>query len=252
MRSRRQSAPRHTDEKGKELANLEKRIKFSENPTAQKTLWGSVIALLCLAAIIVGIVAAGTDGDDTLLEPDDPTVNGDVGGDSTSDGGTGDGNTEPPATKPEKVTYIAPMAGAVVKTHSLTVPVFSETLEAWRIHTGIDISCEEGASVFAAADGVVTRVYNDPMLGTTVELRHADGMLTRYSNLASDGLVSVGTEVEKGAEIAKVGDSAISELADEAHLHFDMIAGETKVDPLDYIDAESQRVSLGIEIDEAA
>lgn len=229
------------------MANLEKRIKFSENPTAQKTLWGSVIALLCLAAIIVGIVAAGTGGDDTVLEPDDPTVNG-----GTGDDGTDGGDTEPPAPKPEKVTYIAPVTGAVVKNHSLTVPVFSETLEAWRIHTGIDVSCEEGSPVFAAAEGVVTRVYNDPMLGTTVELKHSDGMITRYSNLASEGLVSVGTEVDKGAEIARVGDSAISELADEAHLHFDMISGETKVDPLDYIDAESKRVSLGIDTDEAA
>lgn len=247
------SSARSTDEKGKEMANLENRIKFSENPTAQKTLWGSIIALLCLAAIIVGIIAAGTGGDETLLEPDDPTVNGDVNGDGAGDGdGTGDGTPTEPDQKPEKVTYIAPVAGVVVKTHSLTVPVFSETLEAWRIHTGIDISCEEGTPVFAAADGEVTRVYNDAMLGTTVELRHADGVITRYSNLSSEGLVSVGTEVVKGAEIAKVGDSAISELADESHLHFDMIAGETKVDPLDYIDAESKKASLGIETDEAA
>jgi len=231
---------------------LEKRIKFSENPTAQKTLWGSVIALLCLAAIIVGIIAAGTS-DDTLLEPNDPTVNGDVGGDGAGDGdGSGDSTPEEPAPKPEKVTYIAPVAGAVVKNHSLTVPVFSETLEAWRIHTGIDISCEEGAPVFAAADGEVTRVYNDPMLGTTVEIRHADGMLTRYSNLSGEGLVSVGTEVESGAEIARVGDSAISELADETHLHFDMISGETKVDPLEYLTEESKKASLGIETEEAA
>ena len=231
---------------------MENKIKFSENPTAQKTLWGSVIALLCLAAIIVGIVAAST-GDDPTLEPDDPTLNGDVNGDGSGDeNGSGDGTQQEPDTKPEKVTYIAPVAGEVVKHHSLTVPVFSETLEAWRIHTGLDISCEEGTPVFAAADGEVTRVYNDAMLGTTVELRHADGMITRYSNLSGEGLVSVGTEVEKGAEIARVGDSAISELADESHLHFDMISGETKVDPLDYIDAESQRVSLGIETGEAA
>lgn len=231
---------------------MENRIKFSENPTAQKTLWGSVIALLCLAAIIVGIIAASS-GDETVMEPDDPTVNGDVnGGGAGDEGGNGDGVTPDPEPEKEKVTYIAPVAGVVVKNHSLTIPVFSETLEAWRIHTGIDISCEMGASVFAAADGEVTRVYNDPMLGTTVELKHADGMITRYSNLSSEGLVSVGTEVEQGAQIAKVGDSSISELADEAHLHFDMISGETKVDPLEYIGEEAKESSLGIKADEVA
>lgn len=230
---------------------MEKRIKFSENPTAQKTLWGSVIALLCLAAIIVGIIAAGSSGDETILEPDDPTVNGDVNG-GGSGNEDGEGDTPEPAPDKEKVSYIAPVAGVVVKNHSLTIPVFSETLEAWRIHTGIDISCEMGSSVFAAADGEVTRVYNDPMLGTTVELKHADGIITRYSNLSGEGLVSVGTVVEQGAEIAKVGDSAISELADETHLHFDMISGETKVDPLDYIGEEAKESSLGIKTEETA
>ena len=229
---------------------MEKRIKFSDNPTLQKTVWGSLIALLCLAAIIVGIVATRNGSDDTLLEPDDPTVNED-GGDINDDGDE-NGDSKPNTPDSDKVTYIAPVSGEVVKTHSLTVPVFSETLEAWRIHTGIDISCETGSSVFAAADGEVTRVYNDPMLGTTVEIKHKDGMLTRYSNLSGEGLVSIGTEVEKGAEIAKVGDSSISELADESHLHFDMISGETKVNPLDYIDSESKRVSLGISTEEAA
>ena len=229
---------------------MEKRIKFSENPTLQKTVWGSLIALLCLAAIIVGIVATRNSSNDTLLEPDDPTVNE---GNSENNGENDEtGDSKPNDTESDKVTYMAPVAGEVVKTHSLTIPVFSETLEAWRIHTGIDISCEMGSSVFAAADGEVTRVYNDPLLGTTVELKHKDGMITRYSNLSGEGLVSIGTEVEKGAEIAKVGDSSISELADESHLHFDMISGETKVNPLDYIDSESKRVSLGISAEEAA
>ena len=231
---------------------MEKRIKFSENPTAQKTLWGSVIGLLCLAAIIVGIIAASGNTNDTLTEPDDPTINGDVNGDENQNGGE-DGEQSPAEKDPvKKTTYIAPVAGVVVKNHSLTIPVFSETLEAWRVHTGIDISCEEGAEVFAAADGEVTRVYNDPMLGTTVEIKHADGMTTRYSNLSSESLVSVGVEVMQGAAIGRVGDSAISELADETHLHFDMISSETKVDPLDYISEDSKKASLGIETEEAA
>lgn len=227
---------------------LEKRIKFSENPTAQKTLYGALIGLLCLAAIIVGIIAASSAKDDTLHNTDEEPPVTDGTGDGTDDGG----NDETPAPAPQKVTYMAPAAGSVTKGHSLSIPVFSETLEAWRIHTGIDISTEDGAPVFAAADGEVTKVYSDPMLGTTVEITHADGMVTKYSNLSGDGLVSVGTVVDKGTQIAKVGDSAISELADEAHLHFDMLLDGVKVNPLDYIEEESQKSSLGIEIEEAA
>ena len=176
---------------------MEKKFKFSDNPSVAKALYGGVIALLCVSAIIVGIVAANNRKKEAVKEPDNSNI-GDNGENQGGNGGENEGEGENKGDKPadnEKLSFISPVAGRVMKEHSLTIPVFSETLEAWRIHTGIDISCEEGASVFAAADGVVTRVYNDPMLGTTVELKHQDGMLTRYSNLSSESLVSVGVEV---------------------------------------------------------
>ena len=37
---------------------MEKKIKFSDNPTVAKTVYGAIIALLCITAIIIGIVAA--------------------------------------------------------------------------------------------------------------------------------------------------------------------------------------------------
>jgi hypothetical protein len=90
------------------------------------------------------------------------------------------------------------------------------------------------------------------MLGNTVEITHANGTVSRYSNLASTNLPVIGTEVESGAKIGCVGDSAISELADEAHLHFEMLVNNTSVNPLDYISEEAKRVSLGITEEEAA
>ena len=223
---------------------MEKKIKFSENPTAQKTLYGAIIGLLCLAAIIIGIVAASGSSNDVILDPDDSEVNGGI-----EDGGNeneGEGEGEAPAPENERLSFIAPAAGTVMKGHSTDIPVFSETLEAWRVHTGIDIATEEGAPVFAAEEGEVTRIYNDPMLGATVEISHRDGMVTRYSNLNAETSLTVGLTVEKGAEIGKVGDSAISELADEPHLHFEMLSEGVKVDPLAYIGEEAQKSSLGI------
>ena len=133
-----------------------------------------------------------------------------------------------------------------MKLHSTDVPVFSTTLEEWRIHTGIDVSVTEGADVFAAAAGNVSRVYSDPLLGKTVEITHKDGSKSLYSNLSADGLVSVGKDVTSGEKIGVVGDSAISEIADEAHLHFEILVNGASVDPLDYLTEESKQVSLGI------
>lgn len=227
---------------------MEKKFKFTDNPNVAKTVYGIVIALLCITAIIVGIIAANNRkrpvGDDQLP----PVI--DEGGNNNQDGGNGEDENQGGTS--ETLGFIAPVSGRIFKEHSLSVPVYSETLEAWRIHTGIDISTEEGAEVFAVGAGEVTKVYAHPMLGNTVEITHSDGKVSRYSNLSGGGLPTVGTEVDRGAKIGCVGDSAISEIADEAHLHFEVLVNGTSVNPLDYISEEAKSASLGINSDEAA
>ncbi len=232
---------------------MEKKFKFSDNPSFAKAIYGIVIGLLCVTAIIVGIVAANSRKK-TPTE-DKPPISDNVGNESGDQNGNENPDDKPddkPDDNKDAVTFISPVAGTVIKGHSLTVPVYSETLEAWRVHTGIDISVAEGADVFAAAEGEVTAVYSDAMLGATVEITHKDGTKTRYSNLSPENLVAKGTEVESGAKIGCVGDSSISELAEEAHLHFEVIVDDASVDPLEYISKEAQKVSLGIDTDEAA
>lgn len=224
---------------------MEKKIKFSDNPNFAKTLYGVVIAVLCITAIIIGIVAANNRNDET--PPDDTTVND--GNQDGNEDGTNEGENPGSTDKEQaKLSFISPVVGRVVKEHSLTVPVFSTTLEEWRIHTGIDISTAEGASVFAAETGEVTNVYNDPLLGYTVEITHSDDIKTLYSNLdpKSTTAVKVGDTVNSGEVIGTVGDSSISELAEEPHLHLNFIVGGNKVNPLDYISEEAKEVSLGI------
>ena len=85
------------------------------------------------------------------------------------------------------------------------------------------------------------------MLGYTVEITHRNDMKTRYSNLSSDiGELKVGDEVASGDLIGYIGDTSISELAEEPHLHFEILLMDKKVNPLDYINEESKRVSLGM------
>lgn len=228
---------------------MEKKIKFSDNPKLAKTVYGVVIAVLCITAIVIGIVAANNRGTDEL--PDEPPV---TDGSQNEGGGNNEGEEKPGGTdkEPAKLSFISPVVGSVVKEHSMSVPVFSTTLEEWRIHTGIDISTAEGASVFAAESGEVSRVYTDPLLGYAVEITHTDDIKTVYSNLDpnSTATVKVGDKVKCGDIIGTVGDSSISELADEPHLHLDFIVGGNKVDPLDYISEEAKKSSLGIKTEE--
>lgn len=226
---------------------MEKKFKFSDNPTVAKAVYGAIIALLCITAVVIGIIAANNRKKSNTPDPNPPIT------EETPDdtAGENEGNNNE-GEKNEKTTYIAPATGKVGKVHSTSVPVYSETLEAWKIHTGIDIMTEADAPVFAVAAGEVTAVYSDAMLGNTVEITHADGMVSRYSNLGTSTLPVVGTVVESGAKIGTVGDSAISEIADEAHLHFEMFSEKTSVDPLEYISEEAKKASLGIDESEAA
>ena len=240
-----------TFENRKEII-MENKIKFSDQPRKVKIVYGAVIGVLCLTAVAVGILS-GTNKN-TELPEDEPVVNVPNLGDGDTSGGEEALN---PAPKPDdeeekvetekKLSFVSPVVGEVMKGHSLEVPVFSDTLQEWRVHTGIDISADEGSQVYSAERGVVTKVYSDPFLGKTVEVSHEGGITTVYSNLDSTKVaVSVGDSVACGTLIGYIGDSSLSELADEAHLHFAIKVNGVSVNPLDYLSEESKSASLGL------
>ena len=227
---------------------MEKKIKFSDRSAVQKIVYLTVIAILCVSAIVIGIVASNNR---KTSDPDTP-------GDLTEQPGDSNGNESPdtPDDKPNEepvkpaptLAFVSPAVGTVTKSHSTTVPVFSETLDEWRIHTGLDISTEDGAAVVAVEAGEVTAVYNHPMHGVTVEIKHSDTHKSVYRNLDGEKVsVKVGDSVKRGDVIACVGDTTVIETADEPHLHFELMVNGASVNPLDYFTDESKKASLGIE-----
>lgn len=228
---------------------MEKKIKFSDKNAVSKIVYLTVIAILCVSAIVIGIVASNNRKRPSDTDTKPPVSDGsDNGNENDNNSGSSDenGENENGNTKPT-LTFVSPTIGTVYKSHSTTTPVFSNTLDEWRIHTGIDISTDDGASVFAVCDGEVTGVYNDPMLGQTIEITHSDTHKSYYSNLAKDTVAcAVGDSIKQGDTIGYVGDTTISELADEPHLHFELKVNGESVNPLDYFTEESKLTSLGI------
>lgn len=139
---------------------------------------------------------------------------------------------DPTPTLPQ---FIMPTIGNVAKTFSIDALVWSNTMEDYRTHNGIDVCASVGEGVMAAADGIVTEVYVDPMMGNTVVIAHDGGAETVYQNLGDDITVSTGDTVKSGEVIGSVGESALIEIAEEPHLHFEMLVNSTRVDPLAYI-----------------
>ena len=235
--------------KGKKM---EKKFKISDQPRRVKIIYAAVVGVLCVTAVVIGIVSAASKK--TTVPQDQPSVNLPTQDENVS-GEVGDENedqtTNEPSVdenkKPEKLSMVSPVVGEVTKSHSLDTPVFSNTLGEWRVHTGIDISADEGAEVYCAADGVVTKIYSDPLFGKSVEVTHDGGIVSIYSNLTSaDIAVSEGQSIASGNLIGKVGDTSLSELADEPHLHFAVKVDGVSVNPLDYISESSKQASLGI------
>ena len=228
---------------------MNKKFKFSDQPKKVKILYAAVIGVLCVTAVVIGIMSAASK--ENTLPDDSPSANLPiVGGDeevNKDENKNEENDNKNEEAKPEKLTFASPVVGSVTKGHSLEVPVFSDTLGEWRVHTGIDISAEEGSKVYAAASGVVSRVYNDPLLGKTVEISHEGGIVSVYSNLDNNGIeVKEGDSVRGGTLIGLVGDTSLSELADEGHLHFAIKIGGVSVNPLDYISEDSKRASLNL------
>ena len=220
---------------------MEKKFDFSDKSLTSKIVYAVVIAILCITAIVVGIVGAASKSKDTPKVENPPVSDG-------TENKVPEPKPDDTQKEDDKLSFIAPTAGIVVKEHNLEIPVFSLTLGEWRVHTGIDISCDEGAGVFASEAGVVSGIYSDPMLGYTVEITHKGDVKTRYSNLSRDGVeLKVGDEVALGDKIGVVGDTSLSELAEEPHLHFEVLLKDVKVNPMDYITKESKKASLGID-----
>lgn len=151
-----------------------------------------------------------------------------------------------PTAVPDTVVELElPVSGTVSKKHSVDIQVFSNTLQEYRVHYGIDLATQENAPVCAAADGTVSQIWEDPMMGWCIALSHSGNCITVYKNLSeklADGLTA-GSEVKAGQLLGSVGDSALMEIADEAHLHMEMTVNGLQVDPLEYF-SESALASI--------
>ena len=130
---------------------------------------------------------------------------------------------------------IYPVGKNIIKDYSDSNPVYSKTLQDWRVHNGIDFAAEKGSKVKSISGGVVRDVYEDPALGRTMVREHDGGFFAYYSGLGDTTLVKKGDKVVSGQDIGSINDIP-SEVADEAHLHLAIKQGEKWVNPKTILD----------------
>ena len=144
-------------------------------------------------------------------------------------------NTNENKAQVVELNFAKPVEGEIVKDFAKENLIFSETLQEWTVHTGIDIKAEKTTVVKSAEAGTVKSIKNDPRYGLTIVVEHANGFQTVYSNLLTSEFVVEGEKVEKGQSLGTVGNTAAFEIADEPHLHFEILKDSIQVDPNIYL-----------------
>ena len=100
-----------------------------------------------------------------------------------------------------------------------------------RMHQGIDLAMPTGEPVFVTGSGKVVEVgFNFFGYGNEIVIDHGFGYKTRYAHL-SEVFVKEGDYVQRGEEIARVGNSGRSK---GSHLHYEVLYKNNRVNPLNY------------------
>jgi murein DD-endopeptidase MepM/ murein hydrolase activator NlpD len=107
-------------------------------------------------------------------------------------------------------------------------------LGVMRQHQGTDFAADAGTPIRAVGDGVVTRAGWSGGYGNLVEIRHPNGIVTRYGHMRR-----IATGVYPGARVTieqTIGEVGSTGLSTAPHLHFEVLVRGVQANP---------RVALG-------
>jgi murein DD-endopeptidase MepM/ murein hydrolase activator NlpD len=129
--------------------------------------------------------------------------------------------------------------GSVSSTYGPRVDPFLGRLA---MHTGIDFKVAYGANVVATAPGTVISAGRHGGYGNMVEIRHANGFITRYAHM-SRIKVSKGDHVLAGDLVGNVGSTGRST---GPHLHYEIRRNNKPSNPAPFLAAGDRFAALAL------
>jgi murein DD-endopeptidase MepM/ murein hydrolase activator NlpD len=105
-----------------------------------------------------------------------------------------------------------------------------------RMHEGLDLAAPEGTGVYAAREGIVTGLGEDPVYGKYIIIRHEENWVSLYGHLSLI-TTSLRSAVRSGTLIGKVGSTGQST---GPHLHFELRQNGRAQDPGRFLFRERQ------------
>ena len=206
--------------------------KFLQNFKENRAVYVTAISILLAMIFIVAAVVVTNRNKQTIPEATTPKITT-----TTTTTAKPTINDAPSSDVGSKLpSFSLPVSGKLSGVHDSELQVFSPTMNDYRVHLGIDILANEDTPVYAVADGTVIQIWEDVRMGQCIAVKHNGDAVSIYKNVSVDlptGIIE-GATVRAGQQIASVGSTAMVEVADEPHLHFEMTVGGLSVDPLEY------------------
>lgn len=142
---------------------------------------------------------------------------------------------ETPIDKPTEFILVSPVGNFdIIKNIALGEIILDATTGNWTGHAGVDFAAAAGTDVKSPFAGTVTSVTSDGMWGSVVTIDHGNGYKS-VLKLLKDVSVAQGKVLAQGDVIGKITDTAMKEVADGAHLHYELLLNSVNVDPMQYM-----------------
>jgi len=101
-----------------------------------------------------------------------------------------------------------------------------------QFHNGLDLAGRPGTPILATADGVVSKVAKDRILGWYIKLEHGQGYQTLYGHMRARPPLERGARVRRGQAIGEMGKTG---RATATHVHYMVIRRKLALNPASFL-----------------
>lgn len=144
-------------------------------------------------------------------------------------------NNVPTLSFSTEESLIWPVSGSVIINYSMDSSVYFETLDQYKYNPAMVISAIDGEIVTAAADGIVSKIYEDNELGKIVELDIGDGYRLVYGQMG-DIVVGVGQYITVGEVLGHAGPPTKYYSAEGCNVYFKLTKDDNPENPMNYLE----------------
>lgn len=196
---------------------------------------------ICICIIAIGGIWFTNKNVDNLLSSNTPTSNRDeihLTEDKKNDvvPTTTDSDQNLEKAKETEHNKISYLGNQIIRNYSEKEPSYSETLEVWEIHKGIDVESNENQEVKSLTSGTVLDVYNDDEYGMSIKIQSNKENVFVYSSLSKNVKVNKGDKIEEGQCIGYAGNTSNVECLSGVHVHLEAYKNNIAINPMSLLE----------------